>query len=126
MENIGTFLGKWVIGKQLAGGVLLHLNAMVTVAPFQKISGHVTVTQATHPPLHVVIDVAGTYANMTVGSTKVHVATIRNVPSPLFGAPSLEMLVVWNEDWQSGTACFSAQIGSSHIEQCDAPVKVEK
>ena len=82
MENIGTFLGKWVIGKQLAGGVLLHLNAMVTVAPFQKISGHVTVTQATNPPLHVVIDSTGNYTNTTVGGTKVHVATIRNVSQP--------------------------------------------
>jgi hypothetical protein len=126
MENIGTFLGKWVIGKQLAGGVLLHLNAMVSVAPFQKISGHVTVTQATHPPLHVVVDVAGHYFDTTVGGTKVHVAIIRNVPSPLDGAPWLEMLVVWNEDWQSGTAWFSVQIGSSHFEESDAPVKVEK
>ena len=98
----------------------------MTVAPFHKISGHVTVTQATNPPLDVVIDVTGSYTNMTVGGAPVHVATIRNVPSPLLGAPSLEMLVVWDENWQKGTAWFSLQIGSRHIEESDAPVVVEK
>jgi hypothetical protein len=126
MDKIGTFLGNWLIGKEIPGGVFLHLNAMVTVAPFHKIGGHVTATQATNPPLHTVIDVTGTYADMTVGGTKVHVATIRNVPSPLLGHPSLEMLVVFDENWGDGTAWFEMQIGSSHFDEADAPVKPEK
>jgi hypothetical protein len=126
MENIGTFLGNWLIGKAIPGGVLAHLNAMVSVAPHQKISGQTTFTQATNPPLHTVIDVVGRYVNTTVGEVKVHIATIHSVPSHLLGTPWLEMLVVWSEDWQSGTAWFNAQIGATHIEQCDAPVKAEK
>jgi hypothetical protein len=121
----GLFLGKWLIGKAIPGGILAHLNAMVST-PNQKISGHVTFTQATNPPLDVTVDVAGHYVNTAVGATKVHIAVIRSVPSQLIGAPWLEMLVVWADDWQSGTAWFSAQIGSTHIEQSDAPVKIEK
>jgi hypothetical protein len=122
----GVFLGKWVIGKTIAGGILAHLNAMVSVAPYQKISGQVTLTQATNPPLDAVIDVAGHYVNTTIGGTKVHIAIIRSVPSTLDGAPWLEMLVVWAEDWQTGTAWYRAQTGSKHIEQNDVPVKAEK
>jgi hypothetical protein len=41
METIGTFLGKWLIGKKIPGGVLLHLDAMVTESsPKSSVESH--------------------------------------------------------------------------------------
>jgi hypothetical protein len=126
MSPIGTFLGKWVIGKQIPGGILLHMEAMVTVAPHKKISGQVTTSQALpeYHPIH--IDVTGKYVDFELGGKKVHIATIENVDSKLPGAPSLKLLAVFDDAWQSGTAWFHLVSGTLNLEENDAPVVVEK
>ena len=124
MADTGLFLGKWQIGKTIPGAKLLHLKAMVST-PEKRISGQVTVTQATQEPLNVVIDVYGDYVDYVIGGTTVHIARIDNVDTGRFGAPSLRMLVVFDQNWQNGTAWFSLAIGSSFTEEADAPVVVE-
>jgi hypothetical protein len=125
MENIGAFLGKWMIGNTIPGGVLLHLSAVVTVAPYNKMSGQIKFTQATHPPLDITVEVVGGYVDTVIGQTKVHIARIHTAPPQLLGTPSVDLLVLFDENWQKGTAWFTAMIGSSHFAENDAPVVVE-
>ena len=73
----------------------------------------------------MVIDVYGDYVDYVIGGTTVHIARIDNVDTGRFGAPSLRMLVVFDQNWQNGTAWFSLAIGSSFTEEADAPVVVE-
>lgn len=125
-NEIGSFLGKWIIAEAIPGAVLLHLQALVTVAPVRKVNGRVRMTQATNPPLDVDIDVSGKFCNLTIADGKRHVVSLQNVPSPLFGAPSLDIVMVMEDDWKTGRACYSSQVGSGHFEACDVSVKVEE
>jgi len=124
-EKVGVFLGKWTIGEPKPGAKLVHLQVIVDVVN-KRITGTATLTQAVNPPLDHPFQVSGLYHDITIPGGVAHAFSLRTPVTPLFGAPSIEIIGDFANDWQKGVATVHYAIGSTFGSLVDAPIAVAK
>lgn len=115
-NRTGLFLAKYDIGTGLAGAPTLHL-AMTVNTVDRAVNGAGRVTQATNPPLDQRSQVHGSYTYMTVMPDKTSILVVATgypaIQWPAHGGvgpvlmPNLQLRMVLDSTWQSGTANFS-------------------
>lgn len=117
---LGLFLVTYEIGTGLAGAPTFQLT-MTVDTPTETINGTGKITQATNPPIDVTTNLTGNYTDMTVMPNNTHILVnatgypILNWPShggvgPVI-MPNVQLQIVLNSDWQSGTACYKYRTG---------------
>ena len=129
----GLFIVSYLVGNEMPGAPLLHLDLMVST-PNKEVTGKGVVTQAINPPLNVVSKVSGDFTYMTVMPKNTHILVVLtgypNIKWPSGGGigpvilPNLHVRMVLTDDWQGGTANFTYvdAHGASH-EIDSVPVK---
>ena len=129
----GLFIVSYLVGNEMPGAPLLHLDLMVST-PNKEVSGRGVVTQAINPPLNVVSKVSGDFTYMTVMPKNTHILVVLTgypvIKWPIHGGigpvipPNLQVRMVLNEDWQEGIANFTYvdDNGVSHVIDA-VPVK---
>jgi hypothetical protein len=121
---VGTFLAHWTVGNVgAAGAPILKIEAMVSVAPTQRIVGTAQLTQAVNPPLDHQFEVVGTFHNAPIPGGERRFIHLHSVNTHRIGAPSIDILIELSEDWQKGTATYRYWIGSSFNEVRNVPVQ---
>jgi hypothetical protein len=118
----GLFLVQWLVGNEMPGAPILQIHGGV-YPPGRKITGVAHLTQATNPPLDYEFEVTGSYIIAAFMGGSRNIVTLNSVNHGRVGEPSLEALLVINEDWKSGTGNFKYWIGSTFNEIRDVPVR---
>ncbi|NES99162.1 MAG: DUF1842 domain-containing protein [Sphaerospermopsis sp. SIO1G1] len=115
-QKYGVFLACYEISTSLLGAPTLTLNLLVN-APAETVHGIGNITQAINPPLDIKTKLDGSFTYMTVMPDNTHILVtasgypIINWPPYVPGPgpvilPNVELRMVLNEDWKSGTANY--------------------
>jgi hypothetical protein len=119
----GLFLARFEIGGDLPGAPLLAVTMTVST-PQQTLTGMSRVTQAVNPPVDVTSKLDGDYTYMTVMPNNTHILVVANgYPALPVLQPNLQLRMVLDKDWQSGTANYRYEVDGVWHEVTDAPVK---
>lgn len=111
------FLTAYELTKGMPGAPTADLNLTVD-APGQKVSGIVTIKQATSPPLDITINVAGTYFEQN------HIGAVTSLYSsdPVIpGKPEFSALLVVPKFGQIGEGWFWYLIGRNTYNSGPVP-----
>jgi Domain of unknown function (DUF1842) len=140
-QLVGLFIGSWEIGKEsMPGAPTLTVDLMFD-APRSTVSGRGRLFQAVNPPLEVNSRCEGDYTYMTVMPHDTHILiTLTGYPVtkwPQGGGvgpvlePNLQVRMVLESDWRSGTATYSYrasdgewhQVESVPVREQDVPIQ---
>jgi hypothetical protein len=130
----GLFIVSYTVGNEIPGAPLLNLDLMVNT-PNKEINGAGSVTQAINPPLDVKSKISGDYSYMTVMPNSTHILLVLtgypNIKWPKGGGigpvimPNLEVRLVLNDDWKSGTGNFTYTDNEGEKQEIEGvPVKL--
>ena len=129
----GLFLACYEIAGDKPGAPLFKVHLSV-YTPAKTVTGHGQITQAINPPLDIATKLDGSYTYMTVMPRNVHILiTAAGYPIlhwPPWGGvgpvipPNVELRMVLEEDWKSGTANYKYVDDNSNWHEIEgAPVK---
>jgi hypothetical protein len=124
--NIGLFPVAYEIGTEQPGAPRIVAQLAVNT-PAETVSGEVTVTQAVNPPVNFNVQVTGDFTYMTVMPDTTHILVVLSeVPTPLLNAPAIQLRLVLESDWQSGTANvkYTPDRPDQWTTLSDLPVKI--
>lgn len=133
-QMTGLFIVSYEIGGNMPGAPSFNVNFSV-YTPGETVHGMGHLTQATNPPLDIGTNLSGQYTYMCVMPKNCHIlVTATGFPIikwPQGGGvgpmipPNVELRMVLEEDWRSGTANYKYQDGSGNWhEVTNAPVKM--
>ena len=115
IEKTGLFLACYEIATSRIGAPLLKLNLTVNT-PEESVHGVGKITQTTNPPLNIATKLDGNFTYMTVMPNITHILVtasgypiIHWPPGGGIGPvilPNVELRMVLNKDWKSGTANY--------------------
>jgi len=135
-QNLGLFLASYDIGTGLDGAIGFQLT-MSVFTPEKTVNGSGAITQAINPPVNVNTKFNGTFDYLSVmGGESIFVKAtgypVINWPAhggigPVI-MPNLELTLVLDADWQTGTANYKYRTGvfdglDDWIEVSNVPVK---
>ena len=129
----GLFPICYEIGGAMPGAPLFKASLMV-YTPDERITGFGEITQTTNPPLDIKTKLEGNYTYMTVMPRNVHILITAQGYPPIHWPPgggigpvippNVELRMVVEENWQSGTANYKYLDGKGNWHDIkDAPVK---
>lgn len=130
----GLFIVSYEIGGEMPGAPLFKVNFSV-YTPGETVHGMGHITQATNPPLDIATNLSGQYTYMCLMPKSCHILVTATghpmIKWPQGGGigpvipPNVELRMVLNEDWKSGTANYKYMDskGMWH-EVTNAPVKI--
>jgi hypothetical protein len=130
----GLFIASYEIGGEMPGSPLFKVNFSV-YTPGETVHGIGHITQTTNPPLDIATNLSGQYTYMCVMPKSCHILVTATghpiIKWPQGGGigpvipPNVELRMVLNEDWKSGTANYKYMDskGMWH-EVTNAPVKI--
>lgn len=127
-NRTGLFLARYDITTGMAGAPVMHL-AMTVNTVDKAVNGGSRITQATNPPLDVRSHVHGSFTYMTVMPKTTHILVVAT-GYPIIHWPAhaghgpvllanMQLRMVLENDWKSGTANFSYQAPSGQWVEID-------
>src|SRR4051812_14447878 len=125
-DSIGLFPVAYEIGTEQPGAPRIVAQLAVNT-PAETVSGEVTVTQAVNPPVNFHVQVKGDFTYMTVMPDDTHILVVLSqAPTPVLNTPAVELRLVLDRDWQSGTANvkYSPDLPGHWTTLSDLPVKI--
>ena len=127
------FIVCYEIGRDKLGAPLFRASFTVDT-PSETLNGLGHITQAINPPLNISTKLDGSYTYMTVMPKLVHILVTASgyplIDWPSHGGigpvilPNVELRMVLNQDWKSGTANYRYRDGEGNWRSIkDAPVQ---
>src|SRR3954453_12152810 len=125
-DRVGLFAVAYEIGTEQPGAPRITAQLAVNT-PAETVSGEVTVSQAVNPPVDFHVQVKGDFTYMTGMPDNTHILVVLSqVPNEVTNTPGVELRMVLESDWQSGTANvkYPPHLPGDWTSLSDLPVRI--